>query len=114
MVLSFRGFLKLNLYGCPQYLPEAEYTSAALDVEFYKETSFMFTQMVDPGGLSNWTLTHVDWSEGGWHPKSYGKEDITVETLRHLQASLYFGCIFLFLPRLCLFSLLPLALCNRE
>ncbi|KAG6557298.1 hypothetical protein Mapa_001226 [Marchantia paleacea] len=77
----------------------------------------MFIQMVDPGGLSNWTVTHVDWSEGGWHPKSYGKEDITVETLRHLQASLYFSCIsliFLFLPCFCLLSLLPLAICNLE
>ncbi|BBN05427.1 hypothetical protein MPTK1_3g13010 [Marchantia polymorpha subsp. ruderalis] len=51
--------------------------------EHYVQT---YLHMVDPGGLSNWTLTHVDWSEGGWHPKSYGKEDITVETLRHLQS----------------------------
>lgn len=38
-------------------------------------------QMMDPGHLSNWTVTHVDWSEGKWHPKAYEKVDVTEEIL---------------------------------
>ncbi|KAL3692689.1 hypothetical protein R1sor_006340 [Riccia sorocarpa] len=51
--------------------------------EHYVQT---YLHMVDPGGLSNWTVTHVDWSEGGWHPRSYGEKDVTVDLLRHLQS----------------------------
>jgi len=51
--------------------------------EHYIQT---FMHMMDPGHISNWTVTHVDWSEGKWHPKSYEKADITEETLRSIQA----------------------------
>ncbi|CAL9065269.1 unnamed protein product [Musa banksii] len=27
--------------------------------------------MVDPIGSANWSVMHVDWSEGKWHPKAY-------------------------------------------
>lgn len=47
-------------------------------------------QIADPGHISNWTVTHVDWSEGKWHPKSYEKGDITEETLRSIQVASYF------------------------
>ena len=40
--------------------------------------------MVDPGGIANWSVTHVDWSEGKWHPRSYRAADITYELLRNI------------------------------
>ncbi|KAG0606244.1 hypothetical protein M758_9G125000 [Ceratodon purpureus] len=51
--------------------------------EHYIQT---FLYMMDAGHLSNWTVTHVDWSEGKWHPKSYEKGDITEATLQSIQA----------------------------
>ncbi|CAL0325555.1 unnamed protein product [Lupinus luteus] len=43
-----------------------------------------FFQMVNPGGIANWSLTHVDWSERKWHPKSYRTQDITYELLKNI------------------------------
>ncbi|KAE9602435.1 putative glycosyl transferase, family 14 [Lupinus albus] len=43
-----------------------------------------FFQMVDPGGIANWSLTHVDWSERKWHPKSYMTQDVTYELLKNI------------------------------
>ncbi|KAI5415063.1 glycosyltransferase BC10 [Lathyrus oleraceus] len=43
-----------------------------------------FFQIVDPGGIANWSLTHVDWSERKWHPKSYRVEDITYQLLKNI------------------------------
>ncbi|XP_019463528.1 PREDICTED: uncharacterized protein LOC109362292 isoform X1 [Lupinus angustifolius] len=43
-----------------------------------------FFQMVNPGGIANWSLTHVDWSERKWHPKSYRIQDITYELLKNI------------------------------
>lgn len=40
--------------------------------------------MLDPSGISNWTVTQVDWSERKWHPKTYMPEDITHELLNNL------------------------------
>ena len=40
--------------------------------------------MLDPGGIANWTVTQVDWSERKWHPKTYMPEDITHELLNNL------------------------------
>jgi len=51
--------------------------------EHYLQT---FMHMMDPGHLSNWTVTHVDWSEGKWHPKSYEKADITEEILLKIKS----------------------------
>ncbi|RDX84003.1 hypothetical protein CR513_35010, partial [Mucuna pruriens] len=43
-----------------------------------------FFQMVDPGGIANWSITHVDWSERKWHPKSYRAQDVTYELLKNI------------------------------
>ena len=40
--------------------------------------------MTDPGGIANWSITHVDWSERKWHPKSYGAQDVTYELLQNI------------------------------
>jgi len=42
--------------------------------------------MVDPGGISNWSVTHVDWSEGKWHPRSYSAADVTYDLLKNITA----------------------------
>ncbi|KAJ9537544.1 hypothetical protein OSB04_030277, partial [Centaurea solstitialis] len=38
-----------------------------------------------PHLLANRTLTYVDWSRGGAHPASFGKDDITQEFIRKIQ-----------------------------
>jgi hypothetical protein len=43
--------------------------------------------MLDPGGIANWTVTQVDWSERKWHPKTYMPEDITHELLNNLTST---------------------------
>lgn len=43
-----------------------------------------FFHMLDPAGIANWSVTHVDWSEGKWHPKSYRAEDITYELFKNI------------------------------
>ncbi|KAK9269585.1 hypothetical protein L1049_001361 [Liquidambar formosana] len=43
-----------------------------------------FFSMVDPCGIANWSVTHVDWSEGKWHPKSYRAQDVTYELLKNI------------------------------
>lgn len=40
--------------------------------------------MLDPVGISNWSVTHVDWSEGKWHPKSYKAQDVTYELMKNI------------------------------
>lgn len=40
--------------------------------------------MVDPGGISNWSVTNVDWSEGKWHPRSYSAADVTYDLLKNI------------------------------
>ncbi|GAB2215722.1 hypothetical protein Droror1_Dr00020118 [Drosera rotundifolia] len=52
--------------------------------EHYLPTFFC---MIDPGGIANWSVTHVDWSEGKWHPKSYRSNDVTYELLRNITKS---------------------------
>lgn len=47
-----------------------------------------FSQMIDPGGIANWSVTHVDWSEGKWHPKLYNARDITPYLLRKIKVPL--------------------------
>ncbi|XP_042046113.1 glycosyltransferase BC10-like [Salvia splendens] len=43
-----------------------------------------FFHMLDPAGIANWSVTHVDWSEMKWHPKSYESQDVTMELLRNI------------------------------
>ncbi|KAM7268594.1 hypothetical protein ACFE04_010760 [Oxalis oulophora] len=49
--------------------------------EHYLPTLF---HMIDPSGIANWSVTHVDWSEGKWHPRSYRAKDVTYETLKDI------------------------------
>ncbi|PPR98719.1 hypothetical protein GOBAR_AA21947 [Gossypium barbadense] len=42
-----------------------------------------FFNLVDPGGIANWSVTRVDWSERKWHPKSYRAQDVTYDLLRN-------------------------------
>ncbi|KAH7573988.1 hypothetical protein JRO89_XS03G0235500 [Xanthoceras sorbifolium] len=49
--------------------------------EHYLPTLF---HMIDPGGIANWSVTHVDWSEGKWHPKVYRAHDVTFELLKSI------------------------------
>ncbi|KAJ4758300.1 hypothetical protein LUZ62_023314 [Rhynchospora pubera] len=49
--------------------------------EHYLPTLF---HMIDPQGIANWSVTHVDWSEGKWHPKSYRAQDVTYELLKNI------------------------------
>lgn len=50
--------------------------------EHYVQT---FLHIVDPQGISNWSVTFVDWSERKWHPRSYRKGDIKLHTLQQIQ-----------------------------
>ncbi|XAR63735.1 hypothetical protein NMG60_11023778 [Bertholletia excelsa] len=43
-----------------------------------------FFNMLDPSGIANWSVTHVDWSEGKWHPKSYRAEDVTYQLIKNI------------------------------
>ncbi|XP_077216363.1 glycosyltransferase BC10-like [Tasmannia lanceolata] len=40
--------------------------------------------MIDPNGIANWSVTHVDWSEGKWHPKAYRAQDVTFELIKNI------------------------------
>ncbi|XP_057959862.1 glycosyltransferase BC10 [Malania oleifera] len=43
-----------------------------------------FFHMIDPTGIANWSVTHVDWSEGKWHPKAYRAQDVTYELMKNI------------------------------
>ncbi|KAJ8763815.1 hypothetical protein K2173_003597 [Erythroxylum novogranatense] len=49
--------------------------------EHYLPTLF---NMIDPGGIANWSVTYVDWSEGKWHPKAYRTMDVTYELVKNI------------------------------
>lgn len=53
-------------------------------------------QMVDPQGIANWSVTHVDWSEGKWHPKAYRAQDITFELLKNISVCFLTYCYRLY------------------
>ncbi|PKA65811.1 hypothetical protein AXF42_Ash017336 [Apostasia shenzhenica] len=40
--------------------------------------------MADPTGIANWSVTHVDWSEGKWHPRSYRAKEVTFELMKNI------------------------------
>ncbi|KAL0702855.1 hypothetical protein Bca4012_058977 [Brassica carinata] len=63
--------------------PGVESNKYCIADEHYLPTLF---HMLDPGGIANWTLTYVDWSEKKWHPKTYMPEDITFELLKNLMS----------------------------
>ncbi|KAM0036675.1 putative glycosyl transferase, family 14 [Helianthus debilis subsp. tardiflorus] len=43
-----------------------------------------FFHMFDPSGIANWSVTHVDWSERKWHPKSYGLKGLSLQLIKNL------------------------------
>ncbi|KAK8550623.1 hypothetical protein V6N12_039322 [Hibiscus sabdariffa] len=44
----------------------------------------LYCKMIDPNGITNRSVTYVDWSEGKWHPRSFRSQDITFEFLKNL------------------------------
>lgn len=72
-------YKKFRLY-CRPGMPEGRNCYAD---EHYFQTLFY---MVDPAGISNWSVTYVDWSERKWHPRSYKPQDITTKLLRNITA----------------------------
>ncbi|KAL6960128.1 hypothetical protein U1Q18_048413 [Sarracenia purpurea var. burkii] len=56
-----------NCYSDEHYLPTF----------FHVREHLLFPLMLDPAGIANWSVTHVDWSEGKWHPRSYKAQDVT-------------------------------------
>lgn len=71
---------------------------------FVNETS-LHLQIVDPGGIANWSVTHVDWSERKWHPKLYKAHDITYELLKNITVQFFhehvYTYIFTDIPIIC-------------
>jgi hypothetical protein len=51
-------------------------------------------QMVDPGGIANWSVTHVDWSEGKWHPRSYAAADVSYDLLKNITVCFCLASLF--------------------
>ncbi|CAG7887664.1 glycosyltransferase BC10 [Brassica rapa] len=43
-----------------------------------------FFSMLDPMGISNWSVTYVDWSERRWHPKTYTANEISLEFMKNV------------------------------
>ncbi|GAB2250848.1 hypothetical protein Droror1_Dr00017098 [Drosera rotundifolia] len=70
-------YTKFRLY-CK---PGMEHGKNCYADEHYLPTFF---RRIDPGGIANWSVTHVDWSEGKWHPKSYRAQDVTYELLQNI------------------------------
>ncbi|KAK9059545.1 hypothetical protein SSX86_020249 [Deinandra increscens subsp. villosa] len=72
-----------NLY----YTKFKEYCKPGMDgVNCYADEHYLptFFNMHDPNGIANWSVTHVDWSERKWHPKSYEKKDISEQLLKNI------------------------------
>ncbi|KAG6550314.1 hypothetical protein Mapa_008277 [Marchantia paleacea] len=44
-----------------------------------------FLHIIDPTGTANRSLTYADWSEGNWHPRSFGKDDVTTYGIMEMQ-----------------------------
>ncbi|XP_048501483.1 glycosyltransferase BC10 isoform X4 [Beta vulgaris subsp. vulgaris] len=61
--------------------PGMEYGKNCYADEHYLPTFF---HMTDPGGVANWSVTFVDWSERKWHPRSFRAQDVTFELLRNM------------------------------
>ncbi|KAG5407098.1 hypothetical protein IGI04_013217 [Brassica rapa subsp. trilocularis] len=43
-----------------------------------------FFSMIDPMGISNWSVTYVDWSERQWHPKTHTANEISLEFMKNV------------------------------
>ncbi|MED6185780.1 hypothetical protein PIB30_060391 [Stylosanthes scabra] len=67
---KFRAYCKLGFEG-----------KYCITDEHYLPTLF---NIVDPAGISNWSVTYVDWSQRGWHPRSYGLQDVTYQLFNNI------------------------------
>ncbi|XP_039018699.1 glycosyltransferase BC10-like [Hibiscus syriacus] len=67
---KFKHYCKPNMNGRNCYADE-----------HYLPTLF---NMIDPSGIANRSVTYVDWSEGKWHPRTFGAQDITFDFLKNL------------------------------
>ncbi|KHG14889.1 Advillin [Gossypium arboreum] len=74
------SFPKVILKSSLPTLPGFDGKNCIAD-EHYLPTFF---NMIDPGGIANWSVTHVDWSERKWHPKSYKAQDVTEDLLNNI------------------------------
>lgn len=79
--LSILYYVYVHIYGnvqwaCPNY--------GYFIFQFGSVISLLHFQMLDSSGIANWSVTHVDWSEGKWHPKSYTSRDITYELMKNI------------------------------
>ncbi|KAF2611535.1 hypothetical protein F2Q70_00007885 [Brassica cretica] len=61
--------------------PGVEANKNCIADEHYLPTFF---HMLDPGGISNWSVTYVDWSERRWHPKTHRARDISLKFLKNI------------------------------
>eukprot|EP00897_Mesotaenium_endlicherianum_P004816 jgi/Mesen1/4362/ME000022S03654 len=43
------------------------------------------SQMMDPGGIANYSVTFVDWTQGGTHPRLFDKRDLTPGKIKRIQ-----------------------------
>ncbi|XP_059634621.1 glycosyltransferase BC10-like isoform X2 [Cornus florida] len=77
-----------NLY----YSKFRDYCKPGMDgrINCYSDEHYLptFFQMFDPAGIANWSITHVDWSERKWHPKSYRAQDVTNELMKNITCSI--------------------------
>ncbi|XP_072962052.1 glycosyltransferase BC10-like [Typha angustifolia] len=76
ILADYLYYTKFKLYCKPGWEGRNCYAD-----EHYLPTLF---SMVDPTGIANWSITHVDWSEGKWHPKAYRAQDISYELLKNI------------------------------
>ncbi|KAJ0780465.1 putative glycosyl transferase, family 14 [Helianthus annuus] len=73
-----------NLY----YTKFRDYCKPGMDgsINCYADEHYLptFFHMHDPNGIANWSVTHVDWSERKWHPKSYETKDVSEQLLKNI------------------------------
>ncbi|KAL8254763.1 hypothetical protein R6Q59_032984 [Mikania micrantha] len=100
---KFRDYCKpgmdgVNCYADEHYLPTFFHVRTYMNIYIYVcicmyiytyigyyEFAFLkCVQMHDPNGIANWSVTHVDWSERKWHPKSYEEKDISEQLLKNI------------------------------
>lgn len=82
-----------NCYSDEHYLPTFFSVSAPIFARLNGNvicfcplllSHLVYVQMVDPGGIANWSVTYVDWSEGKWHPRAFAARDITYHLMKYL------------------------------
>ncbi|CAI7812272.1 unnamed protein product, partial [Closterium sp. NIES-53] len=56
-----------------------------VEISLLDPDNLFFTLKLDPGGVSNYTVTFVDWTERKWHPKAYSVDNTTSLLLRQIK-----------------------------